>query len=536
MLRDLAWSWKLRASETPWDRSREAIWDHLSAHIEPGRVGLAEGGDELPDERPISDDSRLRWAPGAEDGVLSHHMAEADAAEILDQEIRALQAVLEWPSRERLAALYNLLLKHPTLSTVDPLLERLVGDASSGRLREERLKRLAVWLVKNAPDREPVKMGLAWLGLFRDPSLRPIFFTVGRHDEFTLFAAVALGNYSGDVHRNLWELARHAQGWGRVHIVERLRGTTDPEIRSWLLREGYRNHVMYEYTAHVAATTGGLLEALTAGTPDRELRVGAGEILAALIAGQGGPAEGIEEYEDGAAATRRYVEHLEAGHGEELSHVLAVDAIQGFLTDEDADWSLRERLGWSRELRDQLLRQCEAILSRSSWSEAVRDDLESGDETAHWQASEAARVLGIDAWPAHLAAIEGGSLSFIDWARATDIGDRGRMEQVVAVAMETFDLGQLGSGPAESLGLGPNHALYSAHEQVVRGVGRFPGLGWALVRAGLRSPVVRNRHAAVGTLEAWGKDAWPPDAVDALERAIAEEPRDDVRDAMQQLL
>jgi len=57
-------------------------------------------------------------------------------------------------------------------------------------------------------------------------------------------------------------MAKHVTGWGRVHLVERLAKTEDAEIKEWLLREGFRNSVMYEYLAYIAATTGGLNDAL----------------------------------------------------------------------------------------------------------------------------------------------------------------------------------------------------------------------------------------------------------------------------------
>jgi hypothetical protein len=52
--------------------------------------------------------------------------------------------------------------------------------------------------VMEAPDREPVKFGIAILGLFRQPADEELFQALGRHDEFTLFCAVALTNSSED--------------------------------------------------------------------------------------------------------------------------------------------------------------------------------------------------------------------------------------------------------------------------------------------------------------------------------------------------
>lgn len=75
----------------PWDR-RPSIYEHIVAHIEPGTKGLSEGGETLPDEERLASESQLRWAPGALDGVLSHHMGgggEEDKANELLAQVKA---------------------------------------------------------------------------------------------------------------------------------------------------------------------------------------------------------------------------------------------------------------------------------------------------------------------------------------------------------------------------------------------------------------------------------------------------------------
>jgi len=534
-LSDAVWSWKLRSTKPPWEPERVAIWDHLNAHIEPDELGLTEGGLDLPDEEPISEEGGLRWAAGAEDGVFGHHMEAAAVDQLVHDEVQAFKTVLRWPSRARLSTLYELLASNRALTAIDPLLERIVEEARDGRLQEKRLRELAIWLARRAPDRDPVKVAIASLGLFHDPELRDLFLTFGRHDEFTLFSAVALANLETNSERSLWELARHVDGWGRIHIVERLAGTNDPQIRQWLLREGYRNSVMLEYTALIAATTGGLLDALRAPEPDEELLVGAGEILSALVAGQGGPAEGIEDYQDGAEAVGTYLEHLEAGRGKDLSHLLAVRPILRFLEEDDADWPRREQMGWSPGLRQEMVRRCKEILARPSWREEVLATLANPAPSTYWQASEAAKIVGIDAWPQHLRLIEGGSLNLTAWHGAAGTEDPARMRKLVEVAERVLDLEELASGPATSLGFGPLHQLFAAHEQMVGQLARFPGQGWPLVEAGLRSPVIRIRHAAIRTLEAWGRGEWPPETTDLLDQATAQEPDDEVRKALERL-
>jgi hypothetical protein len=69
--------------------------------------------------------------------------------------------------------------------------------------------------------------------------------TLGAHNEFTLYAVVAFGNGTEDGGESeIWALATVVDGWGRIHCVERLRHTSDPAIRRWILRTGFRNSVM----------------------------------------------------------------------------------------------------------------------------------------------------------------------------------------------------------------------------------------------------------------------------------------------------
>ena len=120
------------------------------------------------------------------------------------------------------------------------------------------MRRVGHWLAATATERGPVKLGIALLGVAGVGSAAGLLRTLGAHDEFTLYAAVAFGNGVEDGESEIWSLATVVDGWGRIHCVERLRHTSDPAIRRWILRTGFRNSVMYEYLAYIAATTGGL--------------------------------------------------------------------------------------------------------------------------------------------------------------------------------------------------------------------------------------------------------------------------------------
>lgn len=171
-------------------------------------------------------------------------------------------------------------------------------------------------------------------------------------------------------------MARHhsLRSWGWIQTVERLRHTTDPQIRSWILRTGFRNTVMHEYLAHIAATTGDLAGALQHRNPDRELLTAAGEVLVALVAG--GPAQGIDDYTDAPAAVEAFLGHMDT-RAETFGDHQAVLAIDSYLAAPEG-WERRLGDGWSAILRERLLRQCAEVLSRDLWNEKLSDGLPLG--------------------------------------------------------------------------------------------------------------------------------------------------------------
>jgi hypothetical protein len=517
--------WELPPPEAVWGE-RPSLYEHVQRHLLPKGEGLAPGGEELPDES--ENDSGFRWAAGAFDGSFSHHFAGNEPPERAGEVLRSLLAVLDRAEADRVRVLYDLLRDGGALEIVDSLLE---SSRTIPEERTERLRLLARWIVTQAPDREPVKVALAILGLFQDAQDRDLFLTLGRHEEFTLYAAVALANSQARPDDCLWELGRSVRGWGRIQIVERLAKTHNPRIRRWLLVEGYKNSVMYEYTAALCARAGGLRAELAKEPPAREVVAAAGDLIAALI--QGGPAEDMEDYEDGPAVVERYLEILRT-RAETLDQLLTVDAVRRFLSGDEVDWSLLEERGWSPRLRRRLLTACEALIARPEWHQKVETELGSSEPAVYYRAAQAARVLGIDVWDRHFERLRQGDPNL--WSAVMRTDDPKRVDRVIALARALLDLDAIASGPTESLGLGPGFELHSRLDFILQELGRFPGHGWELVRAGLRSPSVRNRNIALNSLGAWGRENWPPEAEMALHRALREEPSDDVKMRIEKVL
>jgi hypothetical protein len=381
------------------------------------------------------------------------------------------------------------------------------------------LRAVARWLATTAPDRGAVKVGIALLGVTGVGDALDVVRTLGAHDEFTLYVAVALTNGLADPESELWALASAVDGWGRIHCVERLRDTQDPQIRSWILREGFRNSITYEYTAYIAATTGGLLDALRRRDVDRELLTAAGEILEALV--QGGPAEDLGDYDSGADAVEAFLV-LMSRRAETLGDFLAVAAIRSYLSAETG-WESRSRIGWTTTRRQAFEATCDEILQRDEWHDRIAVGLLSTAPAEFWRAEQAARHRGIDTFDIHIARIEEEPLGGA-WFHAWRQADRERAERLADLARDLLPLERIATGPADELGMGPVWRPHSALDWTLQALRDHVGVGPDLVLVGLRSPVTRNRNMSLNVLEAWPTSAWPDGARQLAETLARSDP------------
>ncbi|PPK71262.1 hypothetical protein V5P93_003127 [Actinokineospora auranticolor] len=397
----------------------------------------------------------LELPDGGWDGVLVHHGHRAVDEARADEVAEAVRATCAGSAR--LPALYEVVAADDVVRYFEGLAPRL-ADAEVGAVGR--------WLATTAADRGAVKVGLVLLGIAgSDPDVVRVF---AAHDEFTLYCAAG--------ERELWRMALAVRGWGRIHCVERLRGTRDPEIREWILRGGFRNTVSHGYLALIAAETGGLAAALR-GPVDRDLLTAAGEILLALI--EVGPADGIRDYGQASEAIDSYLAVVEE-YAPALIDFLCVEAIRGL----DGQ------------------KACARILADRRWDRLIAEGLSSSDPLVFRDAARVARGKGIDTFEEHVRWIwaEPGA----DWwVGAWEQADADRARGLIALP-------------------GPIAAR-------ARGLRAFPGIGGDVVLASLRGPEVYDRGVAMETLAHWPRSAWPAAAEAAVEELARDDPEDQVR-------
>lgn len=528
-----------QAKKAPW-AGRTPIYAHIQRQI--AEQGMPIDG-ALPDDEQFWGEGGLRWVAGGLDGAMGHHAMPSELTDEMRELVGLLAKQTRRPTTAARKATYRKLLETDLGGAMDVVLEEVLRHPGilAGPLFEE-----AQWFAEQAADRNVLKFGIALLGLYRNDKVRDLLMTLGSHDEFTLYAAVALKNGSDDGNDALFELAQRVNGWGKIHLVERLEPTTQ-QIRDWLLREGCANSITNEYLAYTCAVKGELHEVLAAETVDAELFEGASVIVQALLSG--GPAEDIDDYGHAPQVIADYVRHAGTMCASAMQLSVVLD-IRAFLDPEDEKWEARFANGWTEAGRVACMQVCETLLADPKWTRVVMEAVsqsESGSvdpsdsrkgraRVEHFYGVACARKLGLDVWEmlfGQLAVEPLDSSLYYDLMR-TDDGDRVR--RVVDFAEAHLPLREIAAGPADERGLGPGFKPHMCLDMIVQSLDAHEGVGRRLIAAALMSPVVRNRNMALSVLEAWPVEAWDAEVKETLARLAELEAETSVLERVRKLM
>jgi len=512
---------RLATAPEPWVTG--SIYEFVAAHISPVSGRFDSRGLQLPDD--AAEDGTLRWVDGALDGVLGHHGASEESVATGKQLASLIDRVARTGDQRAAAAAYATLKEASVLGLIDRILE-LLGERRSPF--QPYLSRFALQLATQSADRAPVKVGIALLGAMRLHEHEQIVTVLGKHEEFTLYSAAALANMFEDASERLLALARTVEGWGRIHIVERLVPTRNPRIQQWLRREGFRNSVMYGYLALTAAVHGRLRDVLEQPVVLAVDLAAAGEILGAMIAADGGPALGMNAYADAVPACQLYLAHI-SKVPPDLLHLESAQQILRYVQADLREEAERLAHGWSEAARVQVTELARHYITRNEWHAVIRAQLASEDARIFDRASRAAQQAGIDAYEWYWRRVCADPQDATAWLLAMDGANSERIDQLVALAERALPLDRIAAGPAAAVALGAQLDVHSCLELVLQRLKDFPGKGMNLIAAGLRSPVIRDRNMAVNALAAADPQSLPAGTKAMIDRALGEETVDEIR-------
>jgi hypothetical protein len=290
---------------------------------------------------------------------------------------------------------------------------------------------------------------------------------------------------------------------------------------------------MNEYLACICARAGHLHEALARKFVDQSLLGGAADIIQALIAG--GPAEDIDDYEHAAEVCETYLNLIWSRPANGLNHLLTVLRLRDFLADAPS-WEKRLAASWTEPQRERMKTICESIATRETWKPLLAEALASANEQEFFEGDQVAQTLGIDTWEIHFKRVKDSPISSSSWYRLMKQTDETRIEDVLGFAESVLPLEQIETGPGDELGLGPAFQLHGVLDLILQDLPRFPNRGWRFIKAGLSSPVVRNRNMAIRALASWPRTSWADEMQTLVQRAWDAEPNKDVKQRFESLL
>ena len=510
-------------------RTDASIYKFLTDNLnEEG--GLKDSANDLPDEKPTNE-NEVRWAPGLLDSMFGAEDSNESKLKV-EGLVKLLKRIAEYGDKRSEAKFYQLITETDSIiGIIDDFLERAINLSLP----------ISPYLFKFSKDlafktnrRNSVKVGVALVGICKGKSVVNEIKTIGLHDEFSLFSIVAISNISDDIVNDFWEIAKKVDGWGKIHIVERLAKMELPiTVKNWLIIDGYKNSIMYEYLAYTCAVNGNLHDVLKHESIDTSIFKASAEIIAALIAG--GPAEDISHYQYASILVENFVRHART-QADNISDFIALSHIKDFLIELQNDTNEQLKNGWTQDIISNCLIDIVEILNRKKWSELTIEALQSHDNIVYWNGKSAAKILNINLWEIVWKKLQNNPDESSLWYDVINEAKPENVDAIIQFATEIIPLKELATGPKDSLGLGREFNKYQCLDYVITFLENYPQKGELIILTALDSPVTRNRNMAVRVLHKWGQNSWSKSIAAKLEHLSKIEPNNSTKEDISRVL
>lgn len=504
----------------------DSILDFLKKNIKDNG-SLDESAQTLPDEGRA--ENELKFAPGLVDAMFG-----ADESKESKSRIKTLTSLINRIAKngsfQSKSDFYREITENENvIGVIDDFLQTLIENALPV---EPYLYDYAHKLATKTNNRNSVKFGIAILGLCQNKQPIEDLKILGLHDEFTLFSTIALSNLSENLVDDLWQLAKQVDGWGKIQLVDRLAEMEiTEEIKDWLVLDGYKNSIMYEYLALTCAANGMLNEKLKKDYIVNKLFISAGDIIIALM--DEGPAVGISGYEEADEVIQNYVRHSK-NQKLNVSQFTTLHRIKDYLEESPEENETLKK--WNQNDLSNCLIDIHEILNSKDWTTEVKVALKSSDNVEYWNGKQAAEKLGIDFWDIVWDKLKQNPIDSSTWYDVTVHAEKSKVDEIVEFAINNLPLKELGSGPEDSIGFGDDFEKHSSLDSLLTFLENHPKKGEELILVGLDSPVTRNRNMTIRTLHKWEVENWSDRITDKVNHLKKTEPNKDTKKNIQKLL
>jgi len=491
---------------------------------------LKDSANDLPDEKAVNE-NEVRFAPGLLDSMFGTLETEESKNKINDL-VKLIVRVAEYGDVKSKSKFYQMITGSDSIiGIIDDFLKKIINI--SPRVNPYLLE-FSKDLAFETSNRNAVKVGIALVGICGERSVVDKIKLIGLHDEFTLFSIVAISNISDNKVNDFWEIAKKVDGWGKIHAVERLTKMELPApIKKWLITDGYKNSIMYEYLAYTCAINGDLQNVIVEYTIDNKIFKSSGEIVEALITG--GPAEDISHYQYASILISNYVRHAQT-QAADIFDFNVLHQIKDFLTGLQTDIDQRSKNGWDEDVISNCLIDIVSIFNNKDWAELAIAALKSDDNLIFWNGKKAAKELHIDIWGIVWSKLKNKPSESSLWYDVVHEAKAENVDEVLELATKVLPLETMATGPLDSLGLGPEFVKYQSLDYLVPFLENYPTKGESILLTALWSPVTRNRNLAIKVLQKWGNANWSDTILAKLRQLSEVEPNNSTKENVLRVL
>jgi len=510
-------------------RTDNSILNFLSSNLDD-KGNLTELVNDLPDEK--KDDEEVRFAPGLMDAMFGADGSDNSKNKIskLSKHLKNVATKGDKISEQEF---YRISTENEgIIGIIDGFLRTVVNDALP---IQPYLFNYAKDLATKTDKRNAVKFGISILGICQNKSVLNAIKILGLHDEFTVYSAIAIANLSDNVENDLWELAQKVDGWGKIQLVNRLaRPELSKPIKDWLIFDGYKNSIMYEYLAYTCAINGELHKKLESEQIEYQLFKSASEIIEALIV-EHSPSEDITTYSFAAQVIQDFLRHSKK-QATDISDFSVLHKIKDFLTELQNDIGKQKKNGWNQDVISNCLIEIVAILNSRDWKIVAYNGLKSNDSGIYWDAKQAAEKLGIDLWETVWAKLEEKPIDSSSWYDVISYSKTEHSDIVIDFALKHLPFDELATGVKDSNGFGENYNKHASLEYATTFLESYPRKGEKIILTALSNPVTRNRNMAIKVLDKWKRENWSSEIEKRIRDLREIEPNKDTKENIERLL
>lgn len=278
----------------------------------------------------VESPNKISFVDGAMDGILCYHSARShQPVDSLAEVIRLAESGDDKQADEMLQSFFT---ENTAMFSYMDAVQSWIFDHRE-EISPQKLFRFAVRELTESSSREAIKFAMTILGMLNvegDQRLRNVILTLSLSDEFTLYGLLLISEWQNR-NKIIFQLAKQVKGWGRIHAVEQLEADTD-EVRQWLLTEGWKNDIMFQYSALTCVEKGRLEELLQHDKVEGHQLSAAGALIRSLLSE--GPVSGISGIEEPHQLLLSYLKQAEQ-HPADMGVYKTVRDIREYAIEQD---------------------------------------------------------------------------------------------------------------------------------------------------------------------------------------------------------